>query len=48
MGVGGNGEEKREGTGEADCEKEAPVRKIRGVFDVEDAIEARESRLAGN
>ena len=44
----GLGAEKGEGTGEADREKEASVRKIRGVFDVEDAREARESRLAGN
>ena len=46
--VGGKGEEKGVGTGEADREKEASVRKIRGVFEVEDAREARESRLARN
>ena len=48
IGVGGKREGRGDGRGEADREKEASVRKIRGVFDVEDAREATESRLARN
>ena len=48
MDMGGKREVKGDGRGEAEREKEASVRRIRGVFDVEEAREARESRLAWN